>query len=404
MSESLLVQILLGIYLGILAGILPALVAWGLGFVFRYLTGVTVPGLGVVVVAAALAGISGGLMGLLDPAVSETPVGITALLVVLLLGFWAHNQGDRMGAEFPRRFTLAALRDRTLSGEALELGRFGQARIQVGGEVEDLPGYPPLPAETRRAIREDGWTFPADLPIDELEGRLTETLMRTYDLVDATVSIDREGRATVAAAPAPGALSRRIPAGRRAVSVRTLVPTGVARGDDVRLELPDGEVTGTVMSTTGSGDRDEHGSGTDTFADGGTGVEEAAPAAPTAVGGDGRLTVAVAARAAPRLLAADRVPVTVRSRGSQPEYDLISLLRGAGHRFRTVRLREGAPVVGRTVGEVGLRAEYGVAVLAIRRGGRRLLAPPGTTKFRGGDALIVAGPPRGLSAFEEAVA
>lgn len=401
MPDSLPIQILLGIYLGILAGILPALVAWGLGFVFRYLSGVTVPGLGVVVVSAALAGISGGLLGLLDPAVSETPVGITALLVVLLLGFWAHNQGDKMGAEFPRRFSLASLRDRTLSGEALEgVSRFGQARIRVEGEVEDLPGYPPVPAETRRAIREDTWTFPAALPIDELEARLTEALVGTYDLVDATVSIGRGGRAAIAAAPAPGALSRRIPSGRRAVSIRTLVPTGVARGDDVRLDLPDSEVTGTVVSTTDGDSELED----EAIADGGSDPKEPTPTAPTAAGGDGRLTVAVPARAAPRVLATDRVPVTVLPRGYHPEYDLVSLLGEAGHRFRTVRLREGASLVGRTLGEAGLRTEYGVAVLAVRRGGTRLLAPPEATEFRGEDTLIVAGPPRGLSAFEEAIA
>lgn len=404
MPESLPVQILLGIYLGILAGILPALVAWGLGFVFRYLSGVTVPGLGVVVVTATLAGISGGLMGLLDPAISETPVGVTALLVVLLLGFWAHNQGDRMGAEFPRRLTLASLRDRTFSGEARDIGRFGQARIRVGGEVEDLPGYPPIPAETRRSVREDTWTFPADLPIEDVEGRLTETLLDTYDLVDATVSIDREGRATIAAAPAPGALSRRISPGRRAISIRTLVPTGVTRGDDVRLELPD-PVTGTVVSTTVAGDGSEPTA--EAVTDGGdadSDEPEEVPMAPTAAGGDGRLTVSVPARAAPRVLAADRVPVAVLPRGSHPEYDLVSLLGEAGHRFRTVRLGEGAPIVGRTIGEASLRSEYGVAVLAIRRGGRRLFAPPATTGFRAGDALIVAGPRDGLAAFEEAVA
>ena len=43
------VEVLLGIYLGFLTGIIPAMVAWLLGFVFRYVTGVTVPGLGVVV-------------------------------------------------------------------------------------------------------------------------------------------------------------------------------------------------------------------------------------------------------------------------------------------------------------------------------------------------------------------
>jgi len=46
---SLPAEILLGIYLGVLVGIIPALVAWGLGFSFKYITGVTLPGFGVTI-------------------------------------------------------------------------------------------------------------------------------------------------------------------------------------------------------------------------------------------------------------------------------------------------------------------------------------------------------------------
>jgi len=62
---SLPVEVLFGIYLGLLTGIVPAFVSGALGFAFKYLTGVTLPGLGVVVLAVAIAGINGGLMGLM---------------------------------------------------------------------------------------------------------------------------------------------------------------------------------------------------------------------------------------------------------------------------------------------------------------------------------------------------
>ena len=61
------VEILFGIYLGILTGVFPALVSWGLGFMFEHVTGVSVPAFGVVVLALALAGINGGLLALNDP-------------------------------------------------------------------------------------------------------------------------------------------------------------------------------------------------------------------------------------------------------------------------------------------------------------------------------------------------
>jgi len=43
---SLPVEIVFGIYLGIITGIVPALVAGVLGFVFKYVTDVTIPGSG----------------------------------------------------------------------------------------------------------------------------------------------------------------------------------------------------------------------------------------------------------------------------------------------------------------------------------------------------------------------
>ncbi len=58
------VEILFGVYLGLIAGIVPALIAGLLAFIFRYLTGVTLPGLGVVVLSVAIAGINGGFLGL----------------------------------------------------------------------------------------------------------------------------------------------------------------------------------------------------------------------------------------------------------------------------------------------------------------------------------------------------
>jgi hypothetical protein len=87
------VEILLGIYLGILTGIIPALVAWGLGFLFKYFTGVSIPGFGVVVLGVALAGVSGGLLALADPIITRganAPTVVTGILVVIGLSLYAH--------------------------------------------------------------------------------------------------------------------------------------------------------------------------------------------------------------------------------------------------------------------------------------------------------------------------
>lgn len=407
MVETLPAQIVLGIYLGVLTGIIPALVSWTLGFLFKYFTGVSAPGVAVAIIGTALAGVSGGLTGLLDPAIAETWVGITALLVVLMACLWAHDQGDEMGEVFPRRVTLKSLRERTLSTDAIErVGRFGQVRITVAGEVGDIEGYPPLPDAVRAAIREDDWTFPADLPVSELETRLVDQLLTEYDLADATVSVDRRGEATVAAAPASGALSRRVPPGKRAVSFSTLVPTGLARGDEVVVSLPDRELSGSVVSAKTDGEAPEPAGARAGDAEENDGTESAPPErrAPTATGGEGRLTIAVGPRDARALLGVERAEVRVRARGTRREYELIGLLKRAGSQFRRMTVVAGSHLDGRTLAEARDGDDRGVAVLAIRRPNQRLVAPGGETRLGAGDELIVAGSRGALRSFEEAVA
>lgn len=368
MPDSFLAQLLVGLYLGVLTGVLPALVSWALGFSFRYVTGVTVPGLAVVVVAAAIAGVSGGLLGLLDPAISETVVGIVAALVVLMASFWAHNQGDRMAESFPRRITLESIRRRTLSADVVErAGRFGRVRVRVTS-VEDVEGYPSLPEGLREKLEVEAISLPADLPLSELETRVRDRLRTSYDLETVDVSLDRRANATVAAAPALGGFSRRVPAGRRAVSVETPVPAGTDRGDRSVLRLPDGDVEGTVL-----------------------GVGEAGEDEPTR-----RLTVSVAPAEVERVLGAEEVRVSVL--GESNGRDLLGRLKAAGLRVRTI-----APGGARALDPDTLRAETGARVLAVRGpGGTRV--PNGETSIEGGEELLAVGTPEALRELREVIA
>ena len=427
---SLPVEIVFGLYLGVVTGIIPALVAGTLGFIFRYVTGVTIPGLGVVVLALAIAGVNGGLLALNDETIrtsDRAPAILTAIVVVLMLSLYAHAQGDKLGANAPKRISLKQLRDRGLSTDVIELvGGRGRVTVDVTGEVNDMEGYPPLPAETRRAIVEGTWTFPADLPLTELEDRFAERLRTELDLADVSVRIDERARATVAAAPPTGALSKRVPAGKRAVSVPALVPTGIARGDVVRVITPDLTVDGTVLAAKSSGkvgtastapsksdpapdgggasDRppgDGPTGGGDVRTDGG--AAPPAPAtvgAPTTTGGEGRVTVAVNRADASTLLRADRGRILVLSRGTRREYELTTLLRRAGKRFRRVTVVAGGPLDGKTIGDVGVRERYDVAVLAARHESWTI-APRGTQSLSAGDDLFVVGTSKALDRFEE---
>ncbi|MFB6143185.1 MAG: TrkA C-terminal domain-containing protein [Halorientalis sp.] len=408
---SLPVEILFGVYLGVLTGIIPALVAWGLGFLFRYFTGVSIPGFGVVVLAVALAGVGAGLLALADPAITQSanaPTLVTGILVVVALALYAHNKGDHLGATFPRRLSLAKLRDQRLPRDVVELiGGRDEVRIGVTGSVADIEGYPPLPDDVRTAVRNAEYTLPADLTVAELETRVAERLRTEFELGDVAVSIDARGRASVAAAPPFSGLSKRVPAGQRAASVTALVPTGLARGDEVTLDTGEAVVDGTVLSArSGEGeDRADAAPATaePTAAEPTVG-ETTAAHAPTTTGGEGRVTVAVSRSEADALVRADRADVTVRSRGTRREYELLSLLRRSGRRFRRLTVAAGGALDGTSIGAADVRGTYGVAVLAVRTASGWQLVPGGTVELAAGDDLFAVGPRDALDALEEAVA
>ncbi|GAB7012153.1 potassium channel family protein [Halolamina salina] len=397
-------QVLLGVYLGLVTGIVPALVSWGLGFAFKYFTNVTIPGFGTVVLALAIAGVNGGLLALNDKAITNSTNGVAvlvAIVVVLMLSMYAHAKGDQMGAATPKRLTLKKLAGRTLSSDVVEfVGNRGQVKLNITGEVGDLEGYPPLPAELRAEIREASIALPADLPISELEHRAEDQLRTEFDLVDASVRIDERGHATVAAAPPTAGLSKRVPNGKRAVSLTTLVPTGLAAGDEVRLRTADAEYDGTVVSVR-PGKEGE----TPAVTDGGEDVAApSTPAAKTAAGGRDRVTVAVTREASRALIAHEVTGLTVQSRGEREEFELLALLRRSGKRLRRVTVKEGGPLDGHGLGEVGVHSTYGVVVLAGRSDGGWTVAPDSEYVPAAGQELFVVGAPADLDAFAEVAA
>jgi hypothetical protein len=407
---SLPIEVLFGLYLGLLTGIVPAFVSGALGFVFRYVTGVTVPGFGVMVLALAIAGANGGLLALYDPAlIGSGSRFVVAVVVVLMLSLYAHSEGDKLGAAVPRRVSLRKLTERTLNTDVVELvGGHGQVRVTVAGEVGDIEGYPALPADLRASIREGEWTFPADVPLVELETRVADRLRSEFDLADVSVRLDERARATVNAAPPIGALSKRIPAGRRAVSVGALLPTGLAAGDEVAVSAGGRTVLGTVISARSDGAEAVRGGESTPATDGGTDGESAAtaaPATPTTTGGRGRVTLVVSRDDAEFLLGATAVDrLVVNSRGVRREFELVSLLRRSGRRFRKLVVREGGALDGATLGEASVRDAYAVAVLAVRHGGAWRLTPRGSQAVDAGDELFAVGSRDALAAFEEAVA
>jgi hypothetical protein len=272
-----------------------------------------------------------------------------------------------------------------------------------------------LSPDLRRPLGQESSRFPADLPLSELERRLGERLQTEYELTDVTVSIDTRGRATVSGAPPAGGFSRRIPSGHRAVSISALVPTGFARWDEVTIRTDDGAVEGTIVSarsdsTAASPVVDP------VVTDGGSEIEEIGletPLAPTTVGGEGRVTMAVSRTDAATLLQADRGRILVQSRGTRREFELVSLFRRAGARIRRTTVPTGGALDGTTLAEAHVRETYEIAVLAVRQAPhvgaeesdrQWMFSPRGQTALSAGDELFVVGAPSALDRFEEAIA
>ncbi|QLK24941.1 TrkA C-terminal domain-containing protein [Natrinema zhouii] len=418
---NLLVEVLLGLYLGLLTGIVPAFVAGSLGFLVRYFTGVTLPGFGVVVLALSIASVQGGLLGLVEPTIAQSPRLLIAVLVVLMLALYAHNQGDKLGAELPRRLSFTRLRQRTLSADVVELvGSVGQVTVRPTGEIHDMEGYPPLSPSLRQALKAGSWRLPADLPLSELEARLEERLRTDHDLGDVDVAIDEQGRATIVAAPPSGSLSRRVPAGKRAVTIATLVPTGVAQGDEVTVRAAERSITGTVLSARTAVD-DEHAANAtpeespdEVATDGGEDTEPAVvdpkPNAATA-GGPGRATVVVARRDVKPILEADSPRLVVRSRGTSREFEALALVKREGYAIRRFTVSAtGSDDEATDFDATAPTAD--VTILAVRRqgsetGGRRhgwVFGPGIERRLEAGDEAFVAGPSDAIEAFVEAIA
>jgi hypothetical protein len=171
----------------------------------------------------------------------------------------------------------------------------------------------------------------------------------------------------------------------------------------VTVLAPDAEVRGTVVSARCEGG----GAPVETAETPEVADADAPPApvrAPTTDGGMGRLTVAVNRTDAAPLLRASSVKVVVEPRGTRREYELISLLRRAGNRFRRLTVDGDGALAGTTLREASVRDTYGVAIVAIRKQGGWRLAPRGDTDLAAGEELYAVGPTEQLDAFAEAVA
>ncbi|WP_436902114.1 potassium channel family protein [Halovenus halobia] len=404
---SLPVDVLLGFYLGALVGVVPVLSVWAVSFAFRYREGLSLPRVGAVGLGLAVAAANGFVLAFVGEPVfaSAGPLRFGLAIVFVVAGsLYAHSKGDIAAGEFPQRLSLTDFGGQGVSTDRAELIDDGaEVRVRVVGAVTDVEGYPELPEELRAQIANAEFELPADLRLSELERRVADRLETTYDLATAEVELDDRGRAQVAAAPPFSGLSKRVGGGRHAVSVSGLVPTGIARGDEVTVITPGAQVRGRVISARSEGPTPTEAPDIEPRSDDDPADEDRPPRrvrTPTTNGGEGQVTVAVTRTDVQPLLRAGETKIVVESRELDREYEVVSMLRRAGHQIQRIAVRSGDYLDGRPLGRSVLRDEHDVAVLAVRKDEGWLIAPDGDILLDSGDELFAAGTRENLTAFE----
>lgn len=320
---SLPVEVFLGISFGVLTGVVLALFVGLLGFCLKYYTDETVPAYAVAIIALSLGAVNLVYVDVFDaaqPPVEQLPRLVVATVVLVMLGLYGYSQGEKIAAGLPQGSNQTVERKQTLSSGAVgSVDGMGQVTVRASGEIRDMEGYPPLSPDLRERLAEGAWRLPADLPLTELETRLEDQLERDHGLADVSVAIDRQGRATIAAAPPKKGIARRIPKGWRAVSLSELLPTGLSPGDEVSIRTSAGTVVGTVLSASVDADVDpDHRSEPVDHTDPTRSQDEEETirrARSTTDGGYGRVTVAVPTAELGDVLQTEQGQVRVRPRG-----------------------------------------------------------------------------------------
>lgn len=403
---SLPVEILLGISLGLLIGVVPVLVIGAASFTLEYVADRALSPAVVVALAVALGGVQASIVDVVGPAdggaqsavAAALPRLVVATVVVALVSLYANSQAAALASRLPRDVSQPTSRERPLSVDALDaVDGMGQVTIRSAGEVRNLNERTPLSPALRTALEDGRWRLPADAPLVELESRLEDRLRTDFDLAAVSVSIDARGRATIAASPPSKSLARRLSDGWRALSVTTLLPSGLAPDDEVAVSTGDGTTTGVVLGTTdGVPSQDGTEGGPD---DGDLDGESTAGSAVTeATGGRGRVTVAVPTVEAGDLLETDAATIAARPRGTSHEFEAFSLLERAGQSVRKVQVGDGTP-------DVVASLDDEIEVLAVREseqaestGGTWTFDPP--ESLAAADAAYVIGDGHALEGLQ----
>jgi len=256
--------------------------------------------------------------------------------------------------------------DDSLSRVVRAVGRV--ITVSLPGEIDDVPGYDPVDAETKATLEGKTFVFPRGLTVQELHDRLNRRLREDYRVGHVDIEIDEDGSVTHLGLGARAAgLGPTLPPESAAMAIRADPAYAASAGDLVQVwernpqrRLLNAEVRGTAGEV---------------------------------------VTLAIDAADASKLSAEERYKLATLPVEERADRELTELLRAADETLGVVEIADGSSLAGVPVGALE------VTVVAIHAGGPddHIEALPASDRVvSGGDSVYVIARPEAIRRIESA--
>ena len=231
---EVIIEALYGLAQGLMSGVVAFFAVLMLAIVYRYFTNEKFPTFLGIAIGLGFWGFTGGVLDILE---QPNFGGVFQILVVMIFVVWGVNTGDKIAAKIPKK-----------SVDFLESIRLGKAHTTVklpnASLIHDMTGKPKVPDSLKAELSDREFTFPAELPIEEINNRVRRRLITDWGIGDAELELDQEGKVLhVSIAAKEQGLSGMIPDGMFAVPIECrAIPSNLASGDFVKILFENGEV------------------------------------------------------------------------------------------------------------------------------------------------------------------
>ncbi|WP_275736684.1 hypothetical protein [Halorhabdus sp. SVX81] len=240
--------------------------------------------------------------------------------------------------------------------------------VNLPDEIEDVPGYDPVDADTRATLEGKTFVFPRGLTVDALRDRLTRRLREDYRVGHVDIEIDDGGTVThLGLGSRAAGIGPTLPPESAAMAIRADPAYAASAGDlvqvwerDPQRRLLNAEVRGTAGEV---------------------------------------VTLAIDAADASKLSAEARYKLATLPVEERADRELTELLRAADETLGVVEIAEGSSLAGVPVGALD------ATVVAIHAGGPddRIEALPASDRvLSGGDSVYVIARPESIRRMEAA--